>query len=155
MSVAVPQGNRFKQAWTAERVIEAVQSWAEEYGQPPSSTEWEVGKPEKYARAALNKAQLWQEKAARFADGTYPSNDTVRRFFGSFNAAIAAAGFPPRPEGRTPRASAPPVMDDGITDRMIEGLARWLVGAFVSRFPDGVTDEVREQATAALRAAFA
>lgn len=100
----VPQGNRFRQAWDADRVIEAVRSWASEYGKPPTSTEWEQGKPAKYAQAALDKARLWNEKAARFDAGTYPSNDTCRRFFGTFGAALAAAGFEPRPEGRTPRA---------------------------------------------------
>lgn len=98
-----PQGNRFRQAWDRERVIAAVQEWAREYGKPPTSTEWEIGKPAKYAQAALAKAQLWHEKAARFERGTYPSNDTCRRLFGSFNGALQAAGFTGRPEGRTPR----------------------------------------------------
>jgi hypothetical protein len=75
----------------------------EEFGAPPTSTEWEVGKPAKYAEAALAKARLWHEKAARFDAASYPSNDTVRRFFGSFNAALEAAGFESRPPGRTPR----------------------------------------------------
>lgn len=110
-----PAGNRFRQAWTPERVVAAVRSWAQEFGQPPTSTEWEIGKPEKYAEAALAKARLWHEKAARFASDTYPSNDTVRRLFGSFNAALAAAGFEPRPVGRTPRE---------LTDRQVDALRR-------------------------------
>lgn len=114
-AAAVPQGNRFKRSWTSERVLEAIGSWAEEYGKPPTSEEWEIGKPEKRAQAALIKAQLWREKARRFAEGAYPSNDTVRRFFGSFSAAIAAAGFEPRPPGRTPRE---------LTDRQVAELRR-------------------------------
>jgi hypothetical protein len=99
-----PSGNRFRQTWTPERVLAAVRSWAEEFGAPPTSTEWEVGKPEKYADRALAKARMWQGKAARFEGGNYPSNDTVRRLFGSFSKALSAAGFEPRPPGRTPRA---------------------------------------------------
>lgn len=98
-----PQGNRFQRAWTPESVTDAIHAWAEEYGKPPTSTEWEIGKPGKYAAAALAKARSWHEKAARFDAGTYPSNDTVRRLFGSFNAALHQAGFEPRPPGRTPR----------------------------------------------------
>jgi hypothetical protein len=103
LTVCPPRGNRFRQAWDRDRVIESVRSWAADYGNPPTSTEWEAGKPAKYAQAALDKARLWNEKAARFDAGTYPSNDTCRRLFGTFGAAIAAAGFEPRPEGRTPR----------------------------------------------------
>jgi hypothetical protein len=98
-----PTGNRFHRSWTPERVLAAVQAWVDEFGQPPTSTEWEIGKPAKYADAALAKARLWHEKAARFESGTYPSNDTVKRYFGTFNGAIEAAGFESRPPGRTPR----------------------------------------------------
>jgi hypothetical protein len=111
----VPQGNRFKRTWTPEKVIAAVRRWADEYGAPPTSTEWEIGKPAKYAQAALDKAQLWHEKAARFESGEFPGNDTCRRFFGTFNAAMAAAGFEPRPEGRTPRE---------LTDRQLRALRK-------------------------------
>lgn len=96
-------GNRFKQAWTPEKVLASIRRWADEYGAPPTSTEWEIGKPAKYAQAALDKARLWHEKAARYESGEFPGNDTCRRFFGTLNAAIAAAGFEPRPVGRTPR----------------------------------------------------
>jgi hypothetical protein len=85
-------------------VLAAVQTWAEEFGQPPTSTEWEIGKPAKYAEAALSKARLWNDKGSRFESGVYPSNDTVRRLFGTFSAALEAAGFESRPPGRTPRA---------------------------------------------------
>lgn len=102
-SVERPTGNRFQRTWTPERVIEAIQAWAGDLGEPPTSNEWEVGRPAKYADAALAKARLWHEKAARFEGGGYPSNDTVKRIFGSFSAALAAAGFEPRPQGRTPR----------------------------------------------------
>lgn len=41
-----------------------------------------------------------------------------------------------------------------IEDYMIEGLARWLCTRFAARFPNGVNDEVREEALAALAAAL-
>jgi hypothetical protein len=37
------------------------------------------------------------------AGENHPSRQTVARVFGSWNAAIAAAGFHPRPRGRQPK----------------------------------------------------
>jgi hypothetical protein len=96
-------GNRFRRTWTPELVIERVQDWARETGAPPTSGEWEIGRPEKEAEKALAKARAWHDKAAMFHAGQWPGNDTVRRFFGTFSAGLAAAGFEPRPQGRTPR----------------------------------------------------
>lgn len=58
--------------WTRERVIAAIQEWAREHGEPPRSLEW------------------------RRATPAFPHDATVKRLFGSWNAAIAAAGFEPR-----------------------------------------------------------
>jgi hypothetical protein len=37
------------------------------------------------------------------AGENHPSRQTVARVFGSWNAAIAAAGYRPRPRGRQPK----------------------------------------------------
>jgi hypothetical protein len=42
-----------------------------------------------------------------------PSRQTVARVFGSWNAAIAAAGFAPRPRGRQPQSFAEEAFADG------------------------------------------
>lgn len=57
--------------WTNDQMIEAMQRWAKEYGQPPSHRRW---------------------KRADRPPG-YPSANIVSRRFGSWNAALEAAGF--------------------------------------------------------------
>jgi hypothetical protein len=63
------------QIWTREAVICAIQRWAIEYGEPPTSMMWKL------------------------AHNGYPSNSTVKDRFGGWNAAIKAAGFRPRARG--------------------------------------------------------
>lgn len=63
--------------WTRERIIVAFQEWADEHGRPPKAHEWDKGTP------------------------SYPARVTAAAVFGSWNAAMEAAGFTPR------RAQAP------------------------------------------------
>lgn len=100
----VPQGNRHRQAWDEDAVLAAVGRWIDATGKPPTSDAWQIGRPAKNAQAAITKARAWQDAAALYEAGTYPSNDTIRRLFGSFGQMLEAAGIPRRPEGRTPRA---------------------------------------------------
>jgi hypothetical protein len=71
-----------RKIWTREKVIAAIQQWAEIHGRPPSSVDW---------NAALAKEERGSE---------YPSAGAVYGASGAFDswaAAIEAAGFP-RPE---------------------------------------------------------
>ena len=63
--------------WTREAIICAIQRWVIEYGEPPTSKVW---------------------NGPRRPAG-YPSVPTVKERFGSWNAAIEAAGYRPRPRG--------------------------------------------------------
>ena len=63
--------------WTREAIICAIQRWAIEYGEPPISKVW----------------------ASSCRPSGYPSTPTVRDRFGTWNNAITAAGFAPRPRG--------------------------------------------------------
>lgn len=70
-------------AWNREKVIAAIQRWADEHGGiPPTSVDWgnASGRPDR-----------------RHLDYTpeYPSCETVREHCGSFTDAIRAAGFEP------------------------------------------------------------
>jgi hypothetical protein len=74
--------------FTKDAVIQAMHKFNDLYGRPPTRAEWsppiarQLGHP---------------ELAERFhADGCWPSFKMVRRLFGSWNDAIAAAGFEPR-----------------------------------------------------------
>lgn len=58
--------------WDRERILEAIRRFARRHGRPPSSEEWQLKGPQRNPTAAV-----------------------VRRHFGSFTAALAAAGFEP------------------------------------------------------------
>jgi hypothetical protein len=64
--------------WTRESIVFAIRRWREEYGDPPYSKDW------------ANR---------RTRPAGYPSTDTVRSVFGSWNDGLIAAGYPPRSRG--------------------------------------------------------
>jgi hypothetical protein len=66
--------------WTPETIVYAITLWNRKHSRAPLTSEW--------AKAGEN----------------HPSRQTVARVFGSWNAAIEAAGFRPRSRGRQPRA---------------------------------------------------
>lgn len=78
-----------RRVWTRELLIGRIQEWAERYGSPPAAPDWSPTR----ARRLNDEA-----RAERFerADGYWPSFETVRRLFGSWNAGMAAAGYGPR-----------------------------------------------------------
>lgn len=73
--------------WTKERIVQAMRDWAEEYGAQPTAMDWNGAMARRFGHEA---------QARRYEDGDWPSAHTVQRVFGSWNAAIAAAGFAPR-----------------------------------------------------------
>ena len=73
--------------WTREKVIAAIQAWANRHGgRPPTSTKWRTTGA---GATFLIDGQV----------GSYPCAVTVAGLFGSWNAAIKAAGFKPRTRG--------------------------------------------------------
>jgi Homing endonuclease associated repeat len=74
-------------------IVDAIQEWARRYGSPPTMSDWEP------SRARRN-GHEW--RVVRYARGDWPSARTVRKHFGTFNAAIEAAGFQPRRSGHAP-----------------------------------------------------
>jgi hypothetical protein len=77
--------------WTRETIIAAILAWAAEYGEPPATHDW---------NAYSTRHDLHDEaRARRFEDagGRWPTHTTVFGEFGSWQAAIAAAGYEPRP----------------------------------------------------------
>jgi transposase len=57
--------------WTPVRIVEAMRLWKQEHGRPPTSIDWQYVKPDR------------------------PAARAVAKVFGSWNTAIAAAGFEP------------------------------------------------------------
>lgn len=82
--------------WTAAIIIARIQEWADLYGEPPSGTDWNPWS----ARNVLHD----EDRARRFEDGLghWPWFTLVVNRFGSFSAAIEAAGFAPRDPFWTP-----------------------------------------------------
>lgn len=73
--------------WTPDTVVAAIQTWADEHGRPPTSKEW-----------------------LHAAPGVHPNATVVLHEHGSWNAAIAAAGFWPCARGCHERPGADPAV---------------------------------------------
>lgn len=96
--------------YTADEILEAIRRWAHRYGLPPASIDWEP------ARARRMGQPL---RAARFEAGEWPTVRMVRGRFGSFNAAVLAAGLRPR--------TAPTRLRPNLTgpDAIVEAIVEW------------------------------
>lgn len=66
--------------WTSDTIVYAITLWHRKHSRLPLTREW--------TQAGEN----------------HPSRMTVSRVFGSWNEAMIAAGFHPRPRGRQPRS---------------------------------------------------
>jgi hypothetical protein len=83
-----PEARAAKTIWSPERIIEAIQEWVVIYGEPPAINDWSP-------YGARDDGDEW--RAIRFEnDLRWPWFTSVVVRFGSWNAAIRAAGFEPR-----------------------------------------------------------
>lgn len=84
------------QIWPRELILARIREWADLHGEPPAMTDWNPTR----ARDGFHD----EARARRFEDagGHWPWFSIVVRRFGSWNAAIAAAGF----TGRAPHGGA-------------------------------------------------
>ena len=100
--------------WDRPAVIDALQRWARSEGGPPSSEQWLPGR---------NARERWAREYP-----AWPPNGTVTRLFGSWNAAIAAAGFAAKPSAYTDQHVIDALQADarqrGRTPRLEEWLDR-------------------------------
>jgi hypothetical protein len=78
-----------------DRILGAIVDWTRRYGAPPSQTDWDPSR-------ARRTGQDW--RAARFADGQWPSLRAVRRQFGTLSQAIEAVGLRARRPGEHGRS---------------------------------------------------
>lgn len=82
--------------WTQDEIIAAMQEFHRRYGKTPSCTEW---------NPSLARWRKQPDVAEKFAaDGCWPSVQTVMQRFGSWTAAVDAAGLPRNRAGRPARA---------------------------------------------------
>jgi len=84
-------GPRERSGWTPDDVLDAIHAWQQRFGQPPAVVDWapalarRAGKPEK--------AELFERERG------WPHARVVARVFGTWNAALAAAGAPTTRQG--------------------------------------------------------
>jgi hypothetical protein len=78
----------FDHAASVAWIIDSIRDWAEMFGVPPSSSDW---------NQSMCRIRGWQSKIARYASTgrDWPSTNAAQSTFGSWNAALEAAGFKP------------------------------------------------------------
>ena len=76
-----------------DAILEALVEWTRRYGDLPAMADWDPVR-------ARRLGQTW--RIARYHDGDWPSARSVAHHFGSFTAAVAAAGLVPRPRSSPP-----------------------------------------------------
>lgn len=81
--------------WTREAVVLAIHEWAAEYGEPPAGADWNGWE----ARHRLNDADRADRYERDLSAGRCASHTAVIKAFGTWNAAIKAAGYEPRTSG--------------------------------------------------------
>jgi Homing endonuclease associated repeat len=79
--------------WPKDRILQKLREWVRSYGEPPTAYDWSPG----LARAQAPRIVARVEE--RWEAGDWPSTNTVQEAFGSWNTAIAAAGFVPLKPG--------------------------------------------------------
>jgi Homing endonuclease associated repeat len=80
--------------WSEEQIVAAIGAWSELTGAPPTVGDWS---PAHAPAGHLGSARYLEDP------GRWPSAALVRQRFGSFRAAVAAAGFRPMALGPRPR----------------------------------------------------
>jgi hypothetical protein len=80
-----------ERTFTRDEIVAAIGQWHERYGEAPRMVDWEPSRARRYGQA-------W--RAERFEAERWPSARVVRGHFGTFNAAIEAAGLVPRAAAR-------------------------------------------------------
>ncbi len=81
--------------WTPDLIVAAIADWAELYGAPPAAADW---------NPAMARRQGRPDRAERHAAGDWPYYRSVVDYFGSWSAAIEAAGWHARPPGNPQEA---------------------------------------------------
>ncbi len=73
--------------FSQEAIVARIKDWTHLHGEPPTIRDWDPSR-------ARRTRQAW--RAERFEAGLWPSVGMVKRQFGTFNAAVEAAGLAPR-----------------------------------------------------------
>lgn len=69
--------------WTKDRIVETIRRWAADVGSPPAAADWNVAMARRLGRSL---PPGWSHE-------DHPALHTVQKRFGSWSAALAAAGY--------------------------------------------------------------
>jgi hypothetical protein len=84
--------------WTRESILDAIKDFNDQYGRPPGAQHW---------NPAYCRTRGWNHISDQFyVDGCWPAASTVQERFGTWNAAIALAGFTTLESGHHREAAA-------------------------------------------------
>jgi hypothetical protein len=104
--VPVRPRRRVPRSWTEDELLDAIRSWADRHGSPPTSLDWDPSRARRLEKF---------DQADRHAEGNWPTTNMVCAAFGTLNAAVAAAGLEPRRSaGRKSNLAGPHVILDAI-----------------------------------------
>jgi hypothetical protein len=92
----VEHARGLNKVWDRESILAAINAWTVEHGTPPTAMDW---------NPSMARARGRNDRARRHAEGDWPFYSTVVAYFGSWTAALQAAGWTGRPVGY----SRPPV----------------------------------------------
>ena len=117
--------------WTKETIIAAIHEWVRLAGRAPAATDWNTGVAVTGDRAALRRA------------GDWPATNTVVGKFGTWNAAIVAAGLEPRQPWST-QARLPTSEIERTVAMYQEGLSAAEIAARVGDItPGGIVERLK------------
>jgi HNH endonuclease len=109
-AVRKPERQSRPRRFSKDEIIAAIDAWVRIHGKPPVTADWDPSR-------ARRSGQDW--RARRFEQGEWPSVPMVRRQFGTFAAAIEAAGYRP---GRTPSRIRPHLLG---SEAILEAMREW------------------------------
>lgn len=94
---------RLKNERARQRMLAALWEWAERYGSPPTASDW------RRAPSTLRRLHPDRQRQilARHRDRHWPPASGVQNAFGSWNAALEAAGLEPLARGRRREPETP------------------------------------------------
>jgi hypothetical protein len=76
-------------------MVEEIQRWADLFDGPPTAAEWNLT----MARQVFSVPRLAETERRHAVGGPFPAASTAQALYGTWNAAITAAGFVPRRTG--------------------------------------------------------
>lgn len=93
--------------WTHDMILQAGHTWKDATGEFPAAYHWNPARCRTMVDSLMLRVRSHRVIIDLFEGGGFPSDWTVKREFGSWNAYLAQLGTEPRAAGRQPREIPP------------------------------------------------